>query len=323
MALQAQQQLGRIQKTRILALENAYHGETLFTSSLSDCDLYKSPFKESILEQPKIPVPYCEYGDDLWHNCDDFWQEQIDYLESIKNSLAGVIVEPIIQGAAGLKIYSLDFLKRLYIWTKENQIYFIADEVMTGMGRVGKIRACEWAGILPDFSVFSKGLTAGFTPLSCVLTTDAVYEVFYAPYSEGKSFLHSHTYCGHSLAVAVALEVLNIYETENTFEYVQKYSPLLKEYFEDINLELNCFRNIRCFGFVIAADLCNKDGELFEEKMRVGFEVYKRGISYGIYLRPIANTIYWMPPLNTSIEVLEEMKEKTLFVIKEVFDELT
>jgi adenosylmethionine-8-amino-7-oxononanoate aminotransferase len=223
-----------------------------------------------------------------------------------------IVFEPILQAASGMQIYSKDFLKRLSDFAKKHGIHLIADEIMTGFGRTGKMFAFEYADISPDFVCIAKGLTAGFLPMSAVMLRDEMYDVFYDDYSSGKSFLHSHTHSGNALAAAVALEVVHIFREEKIVDQANTLQKMMRDAFQEIQDHTQKIKNIRGIGAVVAADLCS-------ERPRLGYEVYQNAVKLGALLRPIGNTIYWVPPLNISFDTLQELKEITKNAIKMTF----
>jgi adenosylmethionine-8-amino-7-oxononanoate aminotransferase len=236
-------------------------------------------------------------------------------LEIQASKLAAIIVEPIVQGAGGMKIYSQDFLRRLSRWTKAHGIYLIADEIMTGLGRTGLALACEHAQIKPDFICLGKGLTSGWLPMSVVLTQTEIYNLFYDDYSSGKSFLHSHTFSGNALAAAVALECLSILEDEKIYEKVREKEVILKKLMLEVQNKTEKLRNIRGIGAIMAADLSLKEKE---KNQRIGYQIFQEALQLGAWLRPLGNTIYWLPPLNTSLSTLEELCDITKTSIKRI-----
>lgn len=317
MSLHAQQLLGQKQRTQFTSLQNGYHGETFMALGLSDLGLYRLAY-ETQLVQPKFirNIPYVNStADPLWSDCSSVWPTIEEQLEQQAANLAAIILEPIVQGAGGMKIYSQDFLRRLRKWTQAHGIYLIADEIMTGLGRTGRALACEHAQIKPDFICLSKGLTSGWLPMSAVLTGTDIYNLFYDDYSSGKSFLHSHTFSGNALAAAVALECLNILEDEEIFKQVREKEIILKKLMLEVNDKTEKLTNIRGIGAIIAADLQLTEKE---KKQRIGYQIFQQALQLGAWLRPLGNTIYWLPPLNTSTSVLEELRDINITAIKQV-----
>jgi adenosylmethionine-8-amino-7-oxononanoate aminotransferase len=308
MSLHSRKIRGEIQRNSFLCLENAYHGETALTMSVSDLGIYREPY-ESILTKTFVlrRIPYVSGKEDpVWENCGSYWPDLEAQLNEHQEKLTAVIVEPILQGAAGMKIYSKDFLKRLRTWTKERGIHLIADEIMTGFGRTGLPLACDHARVEPDFLCLGKALTAGFLPLSAVLTSEEIYDLFYDDYESGKSFLHSHTHTGNALAVSASLAMFEVMEQEKIYENLPKLERRLQSSFARVSEETEEFKNIRGIGGVVAGDLVNRRGEF-----RPGFEFYKRALKKGALLRPIGSTVYWLTPLNIESEVIAELARIT------------
>lgn len=200
-------------------------------------------------------------------------------------------------------IYSKDYLNILCKWCKENDIYIIFDEIMTGLGRLGKLFAYEYLDITPDFLCVSKGLTSGIIPFSIVLTKNQYYEMFYDDQLT-KAFLHSHTHSGNVLGAVVANAVLDIFEEENILTNVKDLEKQFSESFLELQEQLPIIKNVRGIGAVIAADL-NID------KKRAGLDVYREAIKLGALLRPLGNTIYWLPPFNSTYQEIDLLKQIT------------
>lgn len=295
------------QKQKFITLKNSYHGETMGALSVTDLPIYTQPFQKHLSESIVISnIPYLtDLNSSLWKDASHYWKKIEPYLNQIKEEVTAVIVEPIIQGAAGFQIYSPDFLKKLASWARENDIHFIADEIMTGIGRSGKPLALYYAEAQADFICLSKGLTSGFLPLSVVLTSEKIFNVFYADYDTLKGFLHSHTFSGNALAAAVALETLNIMEEEDLYTQTLKLQNTLYSMMEDIALKTQKLTRIRALGGIVAADLVPSD------KNRIGYQVFQEAFRLGALIRPIGHTLYWTPPLNIELAVLEELKEIT------------
>ncbi|WP_191092451.1 adenosylmethionine--8-amino-7-oxononanoate transaminase [Francisella sp. XLW-1] len=292
-------------KTKFVCLENSYHGETLATMSVSDCGLYSDPYKPLLFDSFKLKnIPYVSgKSDPLWSDAEGYWNKSQEYLEQHKEFINALIVEPICQGAGGMLIYSKDYLNRLCRWCKENDVYIIFDEIMTGVGRLGKFFAYEYLDIKPDFLCVSKGLTSGIIPFSIVLTKNQYYEMFYDDQLT-KAFLHSHTHSGNVLGAVVANAVLDIFEEEYILNNVKDLEKQFCESFLELQEQLPIIKNIRGIGAIIAADL-NID------KKRAGLDVYREAIKLGALLRPLGNTIYWLPPLNSTQQEIELLKNAT------------
>jgi adenosylmethionine-8-amino-7-oxononanoate aminotransferase len=315
MALQAQKIQGLAERNQFTALQNGYHGETFMALGLSDVGLYRKPYESQLIQPTFISnLPYVSSREDpLWQDCSRYWPAIENQLEQQASVLAAIILEPIVQGAGGMLVYSQDFLRRLHQWTTSHHIYLIADEIMTGLGRTGLALACQHAQIKPDFICLSKGLTSGCLPMSAVLTRHDIYDLFYADYSSEKNFLHSHTFSGNALAASVALECLNILEEEKIYAQVQKKEPILRKLMQEVADATGKLTNMRTIGAIVAADLILTEEQ---KKQRSGFQLFQEAIKQGAWLRPLGNTIYWLPPLNTEITVLEALRDMTIAAIK-------
>src|SRR3954468_7058511 len=225
MALQAQAQRGAPQRTRFVALENAYHGETAGTLSVGDLALYASPYRALCFPVERLTgLPYRRGpGDPAWLDAAVEWPAIEAALDAQADTLAAIVYEPVLQAAGGMLLFSPDLLRRLRAWADARGVYLIADEIAAGMGRLGAVLASHLAegpgrtslAALPDFAVLSKGLPPGVLPLSAVLTTDAIYDLFVADYADARAFLHSNTFTGNALAIAVALAVLDVFAADD------------------------------------------------------------------------------------------------------------
>jgi adenosylmethionine-8-amino-7-oxononanoate aminotransferase len=319
LCLHASQLKGKSDKQEFLSLSNSYHGETFATLSVSDTGLFKKPYEGYGLTCHFIKdLPYINNDTDpLWLNAETYWMNLEPKLNAIKAKLCGLILEPIIQGAAGMKCYSADFLNRLCSWAKKNDIYVIADEIMTGMGRTGEWFASKHANISPDIMCLSKGLTSGTIPFSCVLIDHAIYNLFYNDYHSGRSFLHSHTFSGSALAISAALATIKTMEKENIPENAKEIGQTMYSLMKEVSSATGKLSNIRQIGAVVAADL-----EIIEEQ-RIGFTLYQEAIARGAFLRPIGNSLYWLPPLNIEYDTLIQLAEITTAAIKAVYDKGT
>lgn len=319
MSLHAQQINGRTQRRKIMALQNDYHGETLLALSVSDLGLYRRPYEPWLHPVTFLnPIPYINSRNEaLWQDCGSYWQKMLLQLEANKEELSAIIVEPVMQGATGMQIYSQDLLKKLRQWCKANQVHLIADEILTGFGRTGYALACEHAGIQPDFICLGKGLTSGWLPMSAVLTSDAIYQTFYDDYETGKYFLHSHTFGGNALAAAVAVETMNILAEEEIYAQVRQREQLLRNAMEAVARHTGRLTSIRNIGGMVAADLIVEPDR---KTQRMGFEVYLEAVKLGALLRPLGNTIYWLPPLNIEQATLEQLQSITEQAIANAFN---
>ena len=310
LALHAQGIRGQTKRTRFLALQHSYHGETTLALSLSDEGRFREPYESILLDTPFLTkIPYVNQRlDPLWDDCQALWPAIEAQLTPFADELCAIIVEPIVQGSSGMRVYSQDFLNRLATWAKANDIYFIADEIMTGLGRTGKLLACEHANIQPDFICLSKTLSAGFLPLSATLTTDAVYDLFYDDYEKGKTFMHSHTQAGNALAAAVANATFDIILQDNLCQRAQALEKDMLAAMQKIAGKTNALTNLRAIGGIVAADLIIPDDK---KTSRIGYAIYQQAVKRGALLRPLENTLYWLPPLTIEKSTLADLADIT------------
>jgi adenosylmethionine-8-amino-7-oxononanoate aminotransferase len=301
MALQAQAQRGQPSRTRFAAFEGGYHGETIATLSLGDLGLYGDPFRPLTFAVEKIGgLPYRSGpADPRWLDADAAWAAIEARLSPLASTLAGIVYEPVLQAAGGMRLYSPALLGRLARWARAHDVYLIADEIAAGLGRVGGLLASHLGGgPLPDFAVLSKALTGGFLPLSAVLTTDEVYALFDADELE-RAFLHSNTYTGNALGVAVALAALDVYAEEDVLALVRSGGQVLSAAMQELSERRPCLANVRGAGMVAAVDLVAPDRRPLDRTRRTGQRVYREAVRRGALLRPLGDTMYIFPPFTT------------------------
>ncbi len=307
-SLHSRQITGEITRHRFMALENSYHGETGLAMSVSDLGIYRQPYQSVLPEVPFIRgIPYvASKQDPLWHDCGHLWGAIEAQLLPYQDELTAIIVEPIVQGAGGMKIYSQDFLARLRCWTREKGIHLIADEIMTGFYRTGLELACHYAACEPDFLCLAKGLTNGVLPLSVTLTNESIYQLFYDDFEAGKTFFHSHTHSGNALAVIAALACLDGIAKESLSDKVVLLEPVLANLMHEIADETKALVNVRYIGGIVAADLINQNNI-----PRLGYQMGCEAMRQGALLRPIGNTVYWFPPLTIEENTLLKLRDIT------------
>ncbi|WP_245942754.1 adenosylmethionine--8-amino-7-oxononanoate transaminase [Helicobacter brantae] len=270
-------------REKFLTLSNSYHGETLGALSVGDVGLYKDTYSPLLFQTLTTPTPYSE----------DLIPQALEALRGILQkegaNISAFILEPLLQCAGGMKIYSPLYIQEACRLCKDYGIDIIFDEIAVGFGRVGSLFAFEQCGVIPDFLCLSKGITAGYLPLSVVVTHNKIFEVFYDDYESQKAFLHSHSYTGNALAIACANATLDIFENENILEGNKLKREFILSHLQSLR-EFEIVENIRSLGMIFAFDLCNLPYK------RAGFEFYKHALKEGLLLRPLGNTIYFMPP---------------------------
>ena len=317
LSFQYHAQTGNPQKKKFVSIEGAYHGETIGALGVGNMDRFTDIYKPLLREGVKVKGPdcfKCSFGKKR-ESCDaECFIYMKDYLESNGDSISGVIIESMVQGVAGMKIYSPIYLKKLRLLTKKLNIHLIVDEIAMGFGRTGKMFAIEHAGVSPDIMCIGKGLTAGYFPMSIVLITDELYGAFYADYSEGKSFLHSHSYSGNPIGCRIAVETLKIFQDENILEVIQDKGNYLKNAAKEKLKDIPYFGEYRQIGLIGAIELVDIPGE------RAGYEIYKIALKKGAILRPLGNIIYFMPPYIIKKEEIDKMLDIFVESFKEYLE---
>lgn len=289
-------------KTKFLCLENAYHGETIGALSVGDVGIYTQVYQPLLLETLKVKAPR---GEDFAESLESLRA----LLQSHKGEIAAFVLEPLIQCAGNMNIYSTRFVQEAVKMCQEAGVYAIFDEIAVGFGRTGSFFAYQQCGVVPDFLALSKGITGGYLPLSVVVTTNEIYQLFYAPYETHKAFLHSHSYTGNALACACANAVLDIFEQENVLENNAILSQFIWEKLQVLR-EFDFVHNLRHCGLVFAFDLDGFEGQ------RKGLEVFNKGLKRGLLLRPLGNTIYLMPPYVLTKEQASYIVESLVEILK-------
>lgn len=300
---------GQPGKTQFLSLQNSYHGETLGALSVTDVALFKDAYGSLIHQNSTVPSPdsrNAEPGESTESFSLRCAAQLEAHLQQHHAHIAALIVEPLVQGAAGMAMYHPSYLTRARALCDQYQIHLIADEIAVGMGRTGTLFASEQANITPDFLLLSKGITGGYLPLSVVMTTDAIFQAFYSD-DVARGFLHSHSYTGNPLACRAALATLDIFATEdvlngnrNKTAYLNRIATPLREHPKIIN-----FRNT---GMIWAFEVETPHNDFAQRCFSLALE-------NGLLLRPMGNTVYFMPPYVISENEINFLIENTLKII--------
>ena len=219
-----------------------------------------------------------------------------------------------------MRIYPPVYLKKLRSLCGQYQVLLIADEIATGFGRTGKMFACDHAGITPDIMCISKGLTGGYMPMAITITTDKIYDAFYADYNEGRAFMHSHTYSGNPLGCSAALAVQNILKEDRILEQAAVRSAYLTEKLNTALLDHPNVGEIRHIGLIHAIELVTdkKTKTGFDGSLRLGYQIYKKALKHGLLLRPLGNVLYFNPPLIINEEEINKAVQRCFSAIHEV-----
>jgi adenosylmethionine---8-amino-7-oxononanoate aminotransferase len=287
---------GRAEKNRFVGLSGGYHGETVGALSVTDIEIFRDAYAPLVRLSATVPSPDArnalphETPFDVATCCAAALEA---WLQINHATTAALILEPMVQCAAGMAMFDAQYLRRARQLCDQYQVHLVVDEIATGFGRTGKLFAHQYADILPDFICLSKGLTGGTLPLSAVLTTDKVYQAFYND-DIARGFLHSHSYTGNPLACRAALATLDLFESENTLAKNAALAPQLTAIFAPITQHLSV-RNARHIGMMWAWDI---DTPLPNFAARY----YSHALVQGVLLRPIGKTLYFMPPYVISLD---------------------
>ncbi len=298
MSLHAWRNLGQAGKTRFIALENSYHGETIGALGVTDIPLFSETYRPMLQPPLRAPSPASRLPDE---NCVTAARRAMAAMEQLlerhAHEVAAVIVEPLIQGAAGMRMYDPIYLTLLREACDRHGVHLIADEIAVGFGRTGTLFACEQAGITPDFLVLSKGLTAGYLPMSVVMTTEKIYDIFYDRYDTLKGFLHSHSYTGNALAARVALASLDLFARDDVIAQNRERSRVMAEALKPLHHHPQVLE-VRQTGMVAAIELVRDKATRtpYDWRERRGLAIFQAALKRGLLLRPIGNVVYFMPP---------------------------
>jgi adenosylmethionine---8-amino-7-oxononanoate aminotransferase len=293
MAFQYWQQQGGEQrrKTRFVSLRDAYHGDTIGSVSVGGIDLFHSLYRPLLFDTLKA-----EPGDSA---------HMEELLSAQAGRVAAVIMEPLVQGAAGMIVHPDGYLRDVRELCDRHGALLIVDEVATGFGRTGRMFACEHEGVAPDLLCLAKGMTGGYLPLAATLSTERIYEGFLGEPEELRTFFHGHTYTGNPLACAAALATLDVFEEERTLERLQSKIALLGELLEPI-AGLPCVAEVRRRGFMTGIQLTN-----FPLELRMGHRVTLEARRRGAIVRPLGDVVVLMPPLAIPDHDLRRLVEIT------------
>jgi adenosylmethionine-8-amino-7-oxononanoate aminotransferase len=301
----------RPQKTCYLALGEAYHGDTLGSVSVGGVERFHAMFKPLLFECLRVRAP------DLYRtptglsrqNALEYYLAQLEQvLREHHERIGAMVLEPLMQAAAGMIVHPKGYLRGVRELTRRHDVLLIADEVAVGMGRTGRMFACEHEGVTPDLLCLAKGLTGGYLPLAATLATDTIWQAFLGTYAESKSFFHGHTYGGNPLGAAVALATLDVFDEEKTLEALPAKIARLREHLERIG-RLPAVGDCRQCGLAAGIELVRdrQTKEPYPWAERRGWQVCDAARREGVLLRPLGNVVVIFPPLAITLEELDRI----------------
>ncbi len=303
---------GKPEKTRFISLQNSYHGETLGALSVTDVALFKDAYGPLLKQNATVASPDSRHAADgeTAHDYALRCALQLEaHLQQHHHQLAAFIIEPLVQGAAGMAMYHPVYLSRACELCEEYEVHLIADEIAVGMGRTGTLFACEQGEITPDFLCLSKGISGGYLPLSVVMTTNKIYQAFYAD-EVSRGFLHSHSYTGNPLACRAALATLDIFTEDDVLNRNRSKAACLNHLAAPLrdHPRVKHFRNR---GMIWAFEVDSPHADFAQR-------CFTLALQQGILLRPMGNTMYFMPPYIINEEEMNLLVSGTLHVIEQL-----
>ncbi len=322
MSLQYWRQSGRPGKNRFVYLKDGYHGETLGALSVCGIPLFREKFEDVLMDNQEVPGPdclRCPFGltrDTCDAECFEPMQKTLDEHSA---SIAGVIVEPLVQGAGGMKMYPPVYLRKLEAACRKASVHTLYDEVAVGFYRTGSRFVCQGHALEPTFLCLSKGITSGTLPLAVTMTEEGVYDAFRGEFQQFNWFVHSHSYSANPLACAVANETLTLLEEDGFSEMLAEKIKLMEKASETLK-SLPWCGEFRQTGMIGALELvAEREGlEAFPSGRRVGFQIYQEGLKRELFLRPLGNVVYFMPPYSIDGEEITMMFERAAEAVSAV-----
>ncbi|KMQ51013.1 Adenosylmethionine-8-amino-7-oxononanoate aminotransferase [Chitinispirillum alkaliphilum] len=325
-ALQYHQINGSKSRTKFVSLDGGYHGDTLGAASVGSIPRYHGIFHSTFKKQYYADSPYC-YRCPAGKEKNTCNAECMDSLEAILKShgeeIAACIFEPMVQGAVGMRMYPPKVLKKIFQLCNRYEILTIADEVAMGLGRTGKMFACDHAGVVPDMMCLAKGLTAGYMPLAVTAVKEKIHAAFCGDHLSNKTFEHGHTFTGNPLAAATACATLNLLVKSQIPDSITTVMEYFRNRMEVLFKDLECVGDVRCLGMAGALDIVkNKTTkEPYTPQERFSYRVCNKAREKGLLIRPLANCIYFMPAFIITKEEIDIMLSATLDSIIEVMNE--
>lgn len=307
-------------KKKFVSFKEAYHGDTIGSVSLGGIDLFHEVYGALLFDTYKVPYPYSYRFEHDEIGCGEFCLDRLEeVLKEKSDEIAGIVIEPEVQGASGMIMTSPGFMKGVEKLARKYSVLLICDEVAVGFGRTGEMFASDIENIKPDIMSVAKSITGGYLPLAATLTTDEVFEAFLGDYSEKKTFFHGHTYTANPLGCAVAMVSLKLFEQDKLIEKI-KTRAIESESLLKRTSELDHVGNIRqkglMFGLELVRDKITK--EPYDWSERIGVKVINEARKCGVIIRPLGNVVVMMPPLCITKDELVYLMDAVYKSIKTV-----
>ena len=312
MAVQYWQLKGATGKTQIATLAESYHGDTVGSMSMGYSETFHRFHKSLLFPVVRITPPHVFRYYKVMSEIDALnvaIKEAEEKLAQHGDTLAALVMEPLMQGAAGMWSQPLEYVKALSELCRRLGILFVLDEVATGFGRTGKMFAAEHAEVTPDILCLAKGITGGYLPLAATVTTEKIFTAFLGEYKEFKTFFHGHTYTGNPLGCAAALASLELFQREKIIESMQARIGYVRKRLQDEFLRLPHVSDVRQWGYMIGIELAEDKTtrKSYPSELRIGHKVILEARKNGVMIRPLGDVIVLMPPLSITEEVLKTL----------------
>ncbi len=325
MAYQYCQLKGETKRYKFLKLSEAYHGDTIGAVSLGGMDLFHERFDRLLFDTIQVPTPHLYRHpfpvDDEKDIVERYFALSEEYIKNHAEQACGFIIEPLIQGAAGMIVHPPGYLKHIRDLTRKHNMLLIGDEVAVGFGRTGKMFASDWEDVSPDLLCLGKGITGGYLPLAATMATEEIFAAFLGGFEELKTFFHGHTYTGNPLACAAALASLQVFAEEKTLD-ASVFGPKAQRYSQGMQRleQLENVGSVRYRGLMGGVELVKekKTKETYPFEERIGYKVILEARKEGVMLRPLGDVIVLMPPLAVSLEELDLLFAATEEAIRRV-----
>ena len=315
MAIQYWQQCDdpKPQKTKFVALDEAYHGDTLGAVSVGGMDRFHAIFRPLLFDVLRVETPRADrlpLGVTSDGACQHYLQGVERTLAEYGDTVAAFVLEPLVQGAAGIVVHPPGYLAGVRELTRKYGVLLIADEVAVGIGRTGRMFACEHEGVTPDILCLAKGITGGYLPLAATLSTDKLYRAFLGEHAELKTFFHGHTYGGNPLAAAAAIATLDLFEEEQTLQAMAPKIARLEQCLARLAEHPHVVR-VRQRGLMAGIELTeDRSADLpYPWQQQRGMRVCRHALSHGVWLRPLGDVIVVMPPLAIELPQLDQIMD--------------
>jgi len=323
MAVQYWQLKGQGKRTRIVSLAESYHGDTVGSMSIGYSETFHRFHKRLLFPVLRLTPPHVF----RYHKRLDertalaaAIREAEEKIIANKDALAALVMEPLMQGAAGMWSQPVKYLESLSEICRANHILLVFDEVATGFGRTGKMFACEHAGVTPDILCLAKGITGGYLPLAATLTTEQIFSAFLGGYKDSKTFFHGHTYTGNPLGCAAALANLELFERDNIIEQMQPKITYMDRRLNDEFLSLAHVSDVRQWGFMVGIELVEdkRSRKNYPSERRIGHKIILEARKRNVMIRPLGDVVVLMPPLSIGDDELKLLLDVVYDCIREV-----